>query len=64
MASGGGQGVEAKREEKKKRGMKSIFGMNGLFWGESARRRGRKWDRKKRGGEGDGKQEECYTISN
>lgn len=60
-AGGGGK----KGGEKKKKGMKSIFRMNGLFWGESARRRGRKWNReKKRGGEGDGKQEECYTISN
>lgn len=37
MAYGGGLGVEA---EKEKREMKTIFRMNGLFWGESARRGG------------------------
>lgn len=44
MAYGGGLGVEAKREK----GMKTIFRMNGLFWGESARRRGRKWNREEK----------------
>lgn len=41
MAYGGRLGVEAKREKR----MKTIFRMNGLFWGESARR-GRKRNRK------------------
>lgn len=46
MAYGGGLGVEAEKEKKE---MKTIFRMNGLFWGESARRRereGGKWNRK------------------
>lgn len=47
MAYGGGLGVEA---EKEKREMKTIFRMNGLFWGESARRGGGSGIEKRRRG--------------